>query len=434
MPSAGLPGLTRRAAARTASSDAAGARDPETQQAGARNGACASSRLTGIAAAAHRSADPATGAAVAGSGTTEISLGVEYRLDPCGAVGPDQLVFQVIDADVKAQALKVSARLRRRDARTGDRSPEDGFLADVAEAGKDQVRAARTEPGQVPGDGVGSADRQDHDAFSRDIHAMAGGESFERDLVADAFDEHGSTGVRQLPKCSNRRLGRSRGAATSPSSTCLASSRRLAASIRSSRACRVIGVRLVIVAIAWHSAAGLGKCRLLRAPEGRCGAWHLRSDSWRRDVGWYWHLVQRELRSRGHRSVAPDLPCEDDSAGLPEYADTVVQAVGDHDDVVVVASRSAASRLEGQGDVFYHDVPPDLAAIAPGDTCSVGHPAPDVTPRRCRLARHAEQVHSVHSPDRFFPPEFMGQILPIGTASFPTRSLRVIVPRSPPWH
>ncbi len=55
------------------------------------------------------------------------------------------------------------------------------------------------------------------------------------------------------------------------------------------------------------------------------------------DVGWYWHLVERELRAGGHESVAPDLPCNDDSAGLSEYADTVVEAIGARDDVVVVA-------------------------------------------------------------------------------------------------
>ncbi|MCX5043979.1 alpha/beta hydrolase [Aldersonia sp. NBC_00410] len=54
------------------------------------------------------------------------------------------------------------------------------------------------------------------------------------------------------------------------------------------------------------------------------------------DVGWYWHLVEAELRARGHATVAPDLPCDDDSAGLPEYADTVVEAIGDRTDVVVV--------------------------------------------------------------------------------------------------
>ena len=55
------------------------------------------------------------------------------------------------------------------------------------------------------------------------------------------------------------------------------------------------------------------------------------------DVGWYWHLVEAELRGRGHDAVAPDLPCDDDAAGLPEYADAVVEAIGDRTDLVVVA-------------------------------------------------------------------------------------------------
>jgi pimeloyl-ACP methyl ester carboxylesterase len=54
------------------------------------------------------------------------------------------------------------------------------------------------------------------------------------------------------------------------------------------------------------------------------------------DVGWYWHLLQAELRSRGHDSVAPDLPCDDDSASLNDYADTVVEAIGDRRGLVVV--------------------------------------------------------------------------------------------------
>jgi len=54
------------------------------------------------------------------------------------------------------------------------------------------------------------------------------------------------------------------------------------------------------------------------------------------DVGWYWHLVAAELRERGHEVVAPDLPCENDSADLHDYADTVVDAIGDRGDLVIV--------------------------------------------------------------------------------------------------
>ncbi len=56
---------------------------------------------------------------------------------------------------------------------------------------------------------------------------------------------------------------------------------------------------------------------------------------------WYWHLVVPELRARGHDVVAPDLPCDDDSAGLSEYADTVVAAVGDRTELVMVAQSLA---------------------------------------------------------------------------------------------
>jgi pimeloyl-ACP methyl ester carboxylesterase len=55
------------------------------------------------------------------------------------------------------------------------------------------------------------------------------------------------------------------------------------------------------------------------------------------DVGWYWHLVESELRERGHEVVAPDLPCEDESAGWSEYANAVIEAIGDRENVVVVA-------------------------------------------------------------------------------------------------
>ena len=124
------------------------------------------------------------------------------------------------------------------------------------------------------------------------------------------------------------------------------------------------------------------------------------------DVGWYWHLVEADLRARGHDTVAPDLPAEDDTAGLAVYADVVVDAIGDRPDVVVVAQSFGgyvapivADRIEatlivlvaamvpsaGESademfpntgwqpefmkesstiNVFYHDVPPNLAEEA----------------------------------------------------------------------
>ena len=57
---------------------------------------------------------------------------------------------------------------------------------------------------------------------------------------------------------------------------------------------------------------------------------------------WYWHRVAPRLRALGHEVIAPDLPCEDDSAGLEEYAETVVGAVGDRSAIVLVAQSMSA--------------------------------------------------------------------------------------------
>jgi pimeloyl-ACP methyl ester carboxylesterase len=178
---------------------------------------------------------------------------------------------------------------------------------------------------------------------------------------------------------------------------------------------------------------------------------------------WYWHLVVPELRARGHEVVAVDLPCEDDSAGLPEYADAVVEAIGDRTDLVLVAQSMAgftaplvcermpvdlmvllaamvpapgespgdwwdntgwaqARREQNQRDGrdpsaevdviadFLHDVPPDVVAdaMARGERRQSGTPFekpwpltawPDV-PTRVLICRD----------DRFFPADFMRRV------------------------
>jgi pimeloyl-ACP methyl ester carboxylesterase len=54
-------------------------------------------------------------------------------------------------------------------------------------------------------------------------------------------------------------------------------------------------------------------------------------------AAWYWHRVVHELQARGHEAVAVDLPGADESAGLPEYADAVAEAIGGRHDVVLAA-------------------------------------------------------------------------------------------------
>ena len=56
----------------------------------------------------------------------------------------------------------------------------------------------------------------------------------------------------------------------------------------------------------------------------------------------YWHRVVPLLRDAGHGAVAVDLPAGEDGAGLAAYADAVTGAMGDHDDVVLVAQSMGA--------------------------------------------------------------------------------------------
>jgi pimeloyl-ACP methyl ester carboxylesterase len=54
-------------------------------------------------------------------------------------------------------------------------------------------------------------------------------------------------------------------------------------------------------------------------------------------AAWYWHRVVPLLQQAGHEAIAVDLPGDDETAGLPEYTRLVVSAIGDRNDVVLVA-------------------------------------------------------------------------------------------------
>lgn len=54
-------------------------------------------------------------------------------------------------------------------------------------------------------------------------------------------------------------------------------------------------------------------------------------------TAWYWSRVVPLLQEAGHDAVAVDLPGDDESAGIAEYADLVVAACAGATDVVLVA-------------------------------------------------------------------------------------------------
>ena len=67
------------------------------------------------------------------------------------------------------------------------------------------------------------------------------------------------------------------------------------------------------------------------------GAWH---------GGWCWERLVAELAARGHHAVAPDLPCDDVTAGFEDYAEVVVAALkGAGEDVVVVGHSLAGQTI-----------------------------------------------------------------------------------------
>ncbi|MBO0702757.1 MAG: alpha/beta hydrolase [Candidatus Dormibacteraeota bacterium] len=60
------------------------------------------------------------------------------------------------------------------------------------------------------------------------------------------------------------------------------------------------------------------------------------------DTGWYWHLVEAELRARGHRTIAPDLPCDNEEATLDDYVGVVTAAARGERDLVIVGQSYGA--------------------------------------------------------------------------------------------
>jgi pimeloyl-ACP methyl ester carboxylesterase len=60
------------------------------------------------------------------------------------------------------------------------------------------------------------------------------------------------------------------------------------------------------------------------------------------DAGWSWHLVEAQLRARGHQTVAPDLPCDNADASLDDYVGAVVDAVAGRSELILVGQSYGA--------------------------------------------------------------------------------------------
>jgi pimeloyl-ACP methyl ester carboxylesterase len=58
-------------------------------------------------------------------------------------------------------------------------------------------------------------------------------------------------------------------------------------------------------------------------------------------MAWYWHRVVPLIRAGGHKATAVDLPGDDRHAGLAAYADIVIGAITERNDVILVAQSLA---------------------------------------------------------------------------------------------
>ena len=137
---------------------------------------------------------------------------------------------------------------------------------------------------------------------------------------------------------------------------------------------------------------------------------------------WYWHRVVAELSARGHEAIAVELPTDDDTKGLPDYAAAVLDAAGDGGDIVLVATSLgafvaplAAQSLQPVAIILVNPLLPLKRETVEGWEATTGaEPARVAAAERggysVRFDPHTYLMHDV-------PPEILATVTPKGDQS-----------------
>jgi hypothetical protein len=125
-----------------------------------------------------------------GAEGSKVSLGVNDVFHGGGTESADQLVLQVCDAHVETKSFHLVASEVGAESGPLETAPEFALLCGVTETRQPDVKPLRAEHIQEAAYGLRTSHWDDGNALSVEIPTTALGERFERELVADPFNQY----------------------------------------------------------------------------------------------------------------------------------------------------------------------------------------------------------------------------------------------------
>jgi hypothetical protein len=130
-----------------------------------------------------------------GTERSKLALRIDDLFHGPGAERADQLVLQVCDADVETESFHLGATEAAAEPGPLETAPEVALLCGVTESRQSDVKPVRAEQHQEAPDGRRTSHLHNGDALIVKLPTTARSERFERELIADPFNEHDGTGM-----------------------------------------------------------------------------------------------------------------------------------------------------------------------------------------------------------------------------------------------